>query len=91
MVGRVRLVWRPPGREAGWGWELDGGEDVFYFVVGDDGEDGVVEFRPGVGAAVGVAVFMSATLNIFPEGETTHFERVEEVLDTLVVGLVVYY
>ena len=69
----------------------DGGEDVVNFFVGYDGEDGVVEFGPGVCAAMGVAVPVAASLYVFDHCEATHLERVEQILDALVVGLVVYY
>ena len=66
----------------------DGKEDGFYFFVVDDGEYGVVHFGPGVGAAVGVAVDMAAALHVFPEGEASYVEGVEQVFYTFGVGLV---
>ena len=55
----------------------DGGEDVVDLGVVDDGHDGVVEFGPGMGAAVRVAVLMAAALDVFPKGEASNAERVE--------------
>lgn len=69
----------------------DGGEDFVDLAVVDNGEDGVVKLGPRVGAAMGVSVFMAAALDILPEGEATHVERVEQILDALIVGLVIYY
>ena len=67
----------------------DGGEDVFDFFVGDNGHNGVVEFGPGVGATMRLAVLVSASLDVFPVGEAAHIERVEHILDALVVGLII--
>ena len=41
-----------------------------------------------MGAAVRVAVDVATALNVFPEGEATDVEGVEQVLDALGVGLV---
>ena len=68
----------------------DGEEDFFYLVVVDYGHDGVVHLGPGVGAAMGVAVDVAASLNVLPEGESTDGEHVEHVFYALVVGLIVY-
>ena len=69
----------------------DGEEEVFDFVVGNDGEDGVVELGPGVGAAVRVADLVATALDILPESESADAKGVEHVFDTFVIGLVVYY
>ena len=69
----------------------DGLEELVDAVVGDDGEDGVVEFGPGVSAAMGVAVLVAAALDVLPEGEAADAEGVEHVFGTFVVGLVVDY
>ena len=68
----------------------DSGEDVVDFGVVDDGHDGVVHFWPGVCAAVGVAIDIPTPLDILPEGEASYLKRVKQILDTFVVGLVVY-
>lgn len=68
----------------------DGEEEVLHLTVVDNGEDGVVHFGPGVGAAMGVAVDVAASLNILPEGESPDGEHVEHVFYALVVGLIVY-
>ena len=65
-----------------------GGEEAFYFVVLDDGHDGVVHFGPGVGATVRVAVDVAASLHILPEGEAADAEFVEHVFHALRVGLI---
>lgn len=67
-----------------------GQEQVFHLAVVDNGEDGVVHLGPGVGAAMGVAVDVAASLNVLPEGESTDGEHVEHVFYALVVGLIVY-
>ena len=69
----------------------DGQEEVLDLVVLDHGHDGVVEFGPGVGAAVGITDLMATALHILPEGEAADAEGVEHVFHALVVGLVVYY
>ena len=69
----------------------DGEEEVLDFVVLDYGHDGVVEFGPGVGAAVRVSDFMTTALHVLPEGESADAEGVEHVFHTFVVGLIVYY
>ena len=69
----------------------DGEEELVDLVVGDDGEDGVVEFGPGVGATVWIADLMAAALDVFPLGEAPDAEGVEHVLDAFIVGLVVDY
>ena len=69
----------------------DSDEEVFYFVVVDNGQDGVVHFRPCVGTAMGVAVDIAAPLDVFPEGESPYGEYVKHIFDTFVVGLIVYY
>ena len=66
----------------------DGEEDFFDLVVVDYGHDGIVHFGPGVGTAVGVAVDVATALYVFPKGEAADVEGVEQVLDTLGVGLV---
>ena len=69
----------------------DGEEELVDLVVGDDGHDGIVEFGPGVGAAVWVADLVAASLDVLPEGEAADAEGVEHVFHSFVVGLVVYY
>ena len=69
----------------------DSEEKVVDLVVGEDGEDGVVELGPSVGAAVGVADLVAAALDVLPEGEAPDAEGVEHELDAFVVGLIVYY
>ena len=69
----------------------DGEEQFVDFVVGDDGDDGVVHLGPGVGAAMGVAVDVAAALYVLPLAETADAEGVEHVFHALVVGLVVDY
>ena len=67
------------------------GEKLFNFVVVDDGEDGVVHFRPCVGAAVGVTIEVTPSLDVLPKGEAPYLQGVEHVFHAFVVGLVVYY
>ncbi len=66
----------------------DGEEEVLHLAVVDDGEDGVIHFGPGVGAAVRFAVDVAAPLHILPEGEAADGEDVEHVFDTFGVGLI---
>ena len=69
----------------------DGIEQFINFVVGDYGQYGIVHFWPCVGATVWVTIDVTTPLDILPLGEASDAERVEHILDALVVGLVVYY
>ena len=69
----------------------DGKEDGLDLFVVDHGEYGVVHFGPCVGAAVWVAVDVSASLHILPEGEATDVEGVEQVFHSFGISLVEYY
>lgn len=64
-------------------------EKFLDLLVGDDGHDGVVHLGPGVGASMWVAVVVTATLDVLPEGESADAQFVEHEFDACVVGLVI--
>ena len=66
-------------------------EEGFHLVVFHDGEDGLGQAGPGVGAVVGLTGLASASLHVAEGCEAATVGTGEGVDDELVVGLVVCY
>ena len=66
-------------------------EEGFHLMVFHDGEDGLGEAGPGVGAVVGLTGLASASLHVAEGREATTVETCEGVDDFFMMGLVVGY